>query len=205
MRTCLRYFNTNFKIKIEAYITSIILYNHSELLCPLFLGQSQLQSHPLLLLALLDVLPILVVVERGLAQLVNAVIPELDPSGNIREGPLEVLSTYGFLHTDKVKPQLEDLLAAQWLAYLILGLDPVIVEELVAMELTELDQLQLGSDGLALDASLHNRVNDLVAATITDEESLLKQDSCGEVDVWGLQEQVGRLPRSGLYEGCPDG
>ena len=87
-----------------------------------------MQSHPLLLLALLDVLPVLVVVEVGLAQLVDAVIPELDPRGNIREGPLEVLSTDGFLHTDKVKPKLEDLLAAQWLTYLILGLDPVIVE-----------------------------------------------------------------------------
>jgi hypothetical protein len=64
------------------------------------------------------------------------------------------------------------------------------MEELVAMKLTELDQLQLGSDGLALDASLQNRMNDLVAATITDKEALLKQDSCGEVDIWGLQEKV---------------
>jgi hypothetical protein len=64
------------------------------------------------------------------------------------------------------------------------------VEELVAMKLTELDQLQLGSDGLALDASLENRMNDLVAATITDKEALLEQDSCGEVDIWSLQEKV---------------
>ena len=75
----------------------------------------------------------------------------------------------------------------------------------MAMELTELDQLQLGSDGLALDASLQNRMNDLVAATITDKEALLEQDSCGEVDIWGLQEQVSRLPRSGLDEACPHG
>ena len=58
------------------------------------------------------------------------------------------------------------------------------------MKLTELNQLQLGSDRLALNASLQNRMNDLVAATITDKKALLEQDSCGEVDIWGLQEKV---------------
>jgi predicted secreted protein len=64
------------------------------------------------------------------------------------------------------------------------------VEEFVTMKLTELNQLQLGSDRLALNASLQNRMNDLVAATITDKKALLEQDSCGEVDIWGLQEKV---------------
>ena len=58
------------------------------------------------------------------------------------------------------------------------------------MKLTELNQLQLGSDRLALNASLQNRMNDLVAATITDKKALLEQDSCGEVDIRGLQEEV---------------
>ena len=60
----------------------------------------------------------------------------------------------------------------------------------MTMKLTELNQLQLGSDRLALNASLQNRMNDLVAATITDKKALLEQDSCGEVDIWGLQEKV---------------
>jgi predicted secreted protein len=64
------------------------------------------------------------------------------------------------------------------------------VEEFVTMKLTELNQLKLGSDRLALNASLQNRMNDLVAATITDKKALLEQDSCGEVDIWGLQEKV---------------
>ena len=105
------------------------------------MGQSQLISHPPLLLALRDVLPVLIDIERGLSIFIDAVIPELDPRGNIWECPLEVLGTDGFLHTDEVQPQLKDLLAAYWLANIIFGLYPVIVEKLLTMELTKLDQL----------------------------------------------------------------
>ncbi len=63
---------------------------------------------------------------------------------------------------------MEDCLAADGLEDLVLVLDPLIVKELVAKELSHLNQFQLGCDGLALDTSLLDLRYNLITATVSN-------------------------------------
>ncbi len=53
----------------------------------------------------------------------------------------------------------------------------------MAVELTELDELQLGRDGLASGPCFLNLVDNFITATVTDKETLLQKDCSCKVNV----------------------